>query len=454
MEYLWGMAYIAGILVAGYSVTLHLLKSPPDSLAEVFALSFGLGAGTVSFIFFLGGLIFGNPPSLNTIIFILAFPLILFFVRGKKDYFNSKLLKLSFDPMVIITISIIAIMFSVVFLHSIMPLYEWDAFAIWGLKAKILLHEGLGIETNYFHNPNLAYSHLDYPLLLPYLMGGACLAGNHGEFSYKMVFPFFYLAFTCLIYVAARWKLKRTHALFLTAVFACTPALVRWSGAGTADMALSFFYAGSIIYLVRFFEDRKLNNLLISGLFSAFCALTKNEGLPLSIINIAALTVYSILPRFNMKNLKAPLLFLFVFMIFYLPWLIFSLNIPKLHEDYLGNLTVAKFAGNIGRFPLIIQEMSSQFLSLKNWGMFWLLMSVVVIAGGRLFKARTVLLLWCIFIGHLLLYMIIYVISPYAFPELIHQTIDRLYLHLLPAGVLLTIMHLSTISTNPEEPRI
>jgi hypothetical protein len=451
MECLWGFTYIAVILVAGYTVMRLLLKSPPDSPAKVFALSFGLGAGTVSFIFFLNGLIFGTPPSLNIIIFLFLASLILLFVYNRKNPFKPKSLKFAFDPMAILTVSVIAIMFSVVFLHSIMPLYEWDAFAIWGLKAKVLLHEGLGLKSDYFQNHNLTYSHPEYPLLVPYLMSGACLAGNHHEFFYKIIFPFFYLAFTCLIYTAARWKLKRAHALFITAIFASTPALVRWSGAGTADMILSFFYAGSIIYLIKFFDDDEFHNLMISVLFSLFSAFTKNEGLPLVMINIAALTIFTSTPSLKMKKLKAPVVYISAFLILYLPWLLFSLKIPKLHENYLGNITVAKFAANIGRLPLIIHEMGSQFLSLKNWGLFWILMSVAVIVGGRLFKERAVILLWCMFVGHFLLYALVYIISPYAFPELISQTIDRLYLHLLPVGVLITIMHLSAVPTMREE---
>ena len=56
------------------------------------------------------------------------------------------------------------------------PLVEWDAFAIWGFKAKVLVHEALRPAPAYFHDLTLSYSHLDYPLMVPFLTAGAYAA--------------------------------------------------------------------------------------------------------------------------------------------------------------------------------------------------------------------------------------------------------------------------------------
>ena len=45
--------------------------------------------------------------------------------------------------------------------------YEWDAFAIWGLKAKVLANASLRSSPRYFHDLSLSYSHLGYPLSVP-----------------------------------------------------------------------------------------------------------------------------------------------------------------------------------------------------------------------------------------------------------------------------------------------
>ncbi|HCE44751.1 MAG TPA: hypothetical protein DET40_14510 [Lentisphaeria bacterium] len=427
-------------MFSGYMIISLIFRKSERSLSEILFLSFSIGAGLMALISF--NLLVVFPRQYPAFIFIggfLVFCILVFLLaRGLGAIPSFKLFKT--EPLSLFSIVTIIVMFMIVCAHSLlMPLYEWDAFAIWGLKAKVIFHEGLG--SGYFSNPNLAYSHLDYPLLVPFLMGlGTYSSLSHGdENACKLIFPFFYLAFVCLIYTAARWKLAQKHALLLTAIFASTPALVRWSGAGTADMVLSFFYAGSIFYLIKFFDDGKFYNLSISILFSSFCLFTKNEGLPLVAINICALFIFLLASR----KLLYLVLYAAVPFILCAPWFIFSYGIPRLHENYVASLTFAHFTGNIDRLRLVIPEMLGQFLSLKTWGLIWLLMLAAMIDGLKHFKEKAVLLLWFLFLGHLLLYAMIYMIYPNNLTELIPQTIDRLYLHVLPAGVLIIIMHLS-----------
>ncbi len=52
------------------------------------------------------------------------------------------------------------------------PVIEWDAFAIWQLKAQVLTLLPLHPRPTYFSNLNLSYSHLRYPLLAPMMSAG------------------------------------------------------------------------------------------------------------------------------------------------------------------------------------------------------------------------------------------------------------------------------------------
>ncbi len=45
------------------------------------------------------------------------------------------------------------------------PLALWDAWAIWALKGRVFALGG--VQLGYFHNPNLTFTHLDYPLNVP-----------------------------------------------------------------------------------------------------------------------------------------------------------------------------------------------------------------------------------------------------------------------------------------------
>ncbi|GEM_PF-2269729 len=385
------------------------------------------------------------PVIIRIVYFLLAGMLVLLFAflfrrtgSGADEEGNNSRL----DAFSIFSIVTIVAMFLIVCAHSVlMPLYEWDSFAIWGLKAKVLFYEGLG--SDYFQNPNLAYSHLDYPLLVPFLMSAGTFssAGYSGEMTSKIIFPFLYLGFVYLIYSAMRWRFSRNMSLLLTAVFASTPALVRWSGAGTADMALAFFYAGSVFYLIKFLEERKILGLIVSAVFSLLCALTKNEGLPLAVINIVILMIFLPSPRLGFKGFRSFLIYIAIFAVLFLPWFMFSHNIPKIHENYIGQLTVAKVAENLDRLKLILPEMLLQFFSIKSWGLVWILVFFASVAGLGIARTRSSMALWLLFAGHFLLYMLTYIIYPYDnLPDLIDQTIDRLYLHILPAGMLFMVL--------------
>ncbi len=117
------------------------------------------------------------------------------------------------------------------------------------------------------------------------------------QMTCKFAFPALYLAFVALTYYAARWRLDGRSALLVSALFATSPTLVRWSGAGTADMALSFFHAASVLFIVKFMENGKSSDIIVSALFSWLCASTKNEGMPLMLINASAVLAFCIVKK-------------------------------------------------------------------------------------------------------------------------------------------------------------
>src|SRR6185436_9647225 len=50
---------------------------------------------------------------------------------------------------------------------TIAPLWEWDFWAIWGLKARVFLEHG-GIDWRFLVSPWDTFAHPDYPLLVPF----------------------------------------------------------------------------------------------------------------------------------------------------------------------------------------------------------------------------------------------------------------------------------------------
>src|SRR5207253_1543493 len=52
------------------------------------------------------------------------------------------------------------------FFATLAPLWEWDFWAIWGLKARVFAERG-AIDWRFLESPWNLFSHTDYPLLLP-----------------------------------------------------------------------------------------------------------------------------------------------------------------------------------------------------------------------------------------------------------------------------------------------
>src|SRR5262249_46507300 len=131
------------------------------------------------------------------------------------------------------------------------PLLDWDAFAIWGLKAKVVAHEALRPTPAYFHDLTFSYSHLDYPLMLPFLTAGAYAAsGAMDDPAAKLVSLFLDSLIVPMLYLGLRWKLSRRAAACLSVIPALLPVMFRLAGGGCADLPLAAFYAGSLFYTI------------------------------------------------------------------------------------------------------------------------------------------------------------------------------------------------------------
>ena len=218
------------------------------------------------------------------------------------------------------------------------PLAEWDAFAIWGFKAKVLAHEALRPTPAYFHDLTLSYSHLDYPLMVPFLTAGAYAAmGTVDDQTGKLVSVFLDVLLVPMVYLGLRWKLRRLPAACLSAILAMLPVMFRYAGVGCADLPLAMFYAGSIFYVARWIDRQQWPDLILAILFSAFAAFTKNEGTVLALMNGAVILGFGLWSGRRRAWIGAAAFFAGL-LAMDAAWLIWSRNLPRTHEDYGSKL--------------------------------------------------------------------------------------------------------------------
>lgn len=163
----------------------------------------------------------------------------------------------------------------------------WDAFAIWNLHARFLF---LGARLGGEHwrdgySPLVAWSHPDYPLLLPGAIAHfwSCLGRNDPAVPaiIGLVVTFSTVGLLCSALSMLR---GRMCAMLGGMALLSTPAFVDLGTWQYADVPLSFFFLATVALLCLHDERAKADShsagfLALGGLSAGFAAWTKNEGL-------------------------------------------------------------------------------------------------------------------------------------------------------------------------------
>ena len=443
--------YLLLILLVGYALLSAVHSSNRMTIVQLIGLGPAVGAGTMGLLLFWASLI-GFAPSRKVLAIIGVLTLASLLVMKKKQ----RLARINilatewkkgdgwmFVPLVITLAALVMIV--VVALSS--PLTEWDAFAIWGFKAKVLAHEALRPTPAYFHDLTLSYSHLDYPLMVPFLTAGAYAAmGTMDDQTGKLVSVFLDVLLVPMVYLGLRWKLRRLPAACLSAILAMLPVMFRYAGVGCADLPLTMFYAGSIFYVARWIDRQQGQDLTLAILFSAFAAFTKNEGAVLALMNGAVLLGYGLWNGRRRAWVGAAVFFAGLLAVD-AAWLIWSRGLPRTHEDYGSKLLSPLVVTHLPRLKEIIPAMLVQTAELQVWGLLWIMVVMLALLGWRALARPYVLALWILLVMHLMVYALAYSVTPWDLAVLMPMTMDRLLLHAVPAVIFLAGWHWAEVGT-------
>ena len=322
-----------------------------------------------------------------------------------------------------------------------MPLWQIDSYMIWMYKASVLYHQDI-LSTDYFKSMPLSYSHLDYPLLVPFLVSGMyAAAGCVDDSICRLVFPFLFVSFYCLAYVAFRWRMGMLPALVAASVMATLPPVVQWTSSGTADVVLALYYMGCVYYSVKFIEERRGEDMALAILFTVFCAFTKSEGMALGLINLLVFSLYRVWggvlrPRFDKTAFPDVLRYVLIVVGLLAPWLWLAASLPQTHENYPGRMSLAGFLNGVDRIPAILCLFCAKCMELSRWGVIWLAAFVVFAATLRRDLGVGVNMLRMLLAAHIVLYMLVFVVSPWEPSHLSSMALERLLLHAVPAAFL------------------
>jgi hypothetical protein len=437
------IAFVAFVIVAGRSLWAVLSPPVPSSSLEAWAVGFGLGAGAIA-VFVLDLSLLGIPPSPLTIglftLVIVALGMVAHHYSGKHGRESTVQWPSTLEGLLLLLLIVPALL---VFAHSLsfpvglaFPRAEWDAFAIWLFKAKVMLEEPVG-SSYYFKDLTKSYSHLDYPLLVPSLVSSTwSFVGKANEYAGRGVLSLFYLGIMGVLYSGFRAYLPRTAAVAFVCLIAWIPTLVKHASVGTADVPFTFFVACAGLSLIRWTEDGHVARLVHTGLFSAFALLTKQEGIALALALGAGLLIVALTKR-DRKHVLGIGLYVLIIIAVAGPWFDFRAELPRSHEDYGGRLSLSNIGGNLDRLHLVLTAAGRMMIDFSEWGSAWLVIGSIILLRWRSAIEAKTLAIWMVLSVQACSYATAYIISPWDPENLIPITMNRLGLHLFPLLALL-----------------
>jgi hypothetical protein len=159
------------------------------------------------------------------------------------------------------------------------PHGEWDAWSIWNLRARFFVRGGQFWKDAF--TSQLAWSHPDYPLLLPGIVAMLWTLAHTESTAAPIGVGFLFAVGTAGILTSTLGILRGKVQAFIGGILLIgTVSFVENAANQYADIPLSFAILSSLALLClqdRYPEDLRFS--ILAGVMAGFAAWTKNEGL-------------------------------------------------------------------------------------------------------------------------------------------------------------------------------
>jgi hypothetical protein len=203
--------------------------------------------------------------------------------------------------------------------------WEWDFWAIWGLKAKeFLLTRGVNFE--FLGRPDNFFSHPDYPPLVPLVYDFAALVGGKWDDRWMGAIT---VAFAVAMLLVLREELQRQSGSALAGAFGTLAvsgvACSGWVGLG--DGPLIALAAPGLLIMSRGFREASSRAIVAGSVLLGLSGLAKNEGVSFV---VAAIVVTLIFERRRWLQVALPAAALVA------PWLLARLAIAATTDVFEG----------------------------------------------------------------------------------------------------------------------
>jgi len=254
---------------------------------------------------------------------------------------------------------------------AIVPLDDYDGRAFWLLKARALAHEQQ-VDGPFFQQKESASPRNQYPLLVPL---DASLLMNIGRELDDRHVRWLYACFA----IAFALEVRRRLGAWCGAALLCLPEILRAAGTASSDVALGAFAAAAFFVIAndaghggQSTEHRtarpEQESPLQLGFWLSCAVLTKNEGLPLSLLLLA-------MGAFVFRKRIAAAV----------PPYAVTLAALFLWRSRIGRSDDSPFARLIFDWRQHLDSLrgtlaafTEQFIAFRNWGVLWIAVAIAI----------------------------------------------------------------------------
>lgn len=238
---------------------------------------------------------------------------------------------------------------------------DWDAWAIWGPKAKVLaVGEGSLADVTHF-------GHADYPLLWPsvWAFSAWCSGGWEEQWSKGWGSVFLLLVAWQLGLIVRQNGGSKRMAWLAAALFSSVPKAIVVSSWGYAEPALWLFMVCGFGRLLLLREEPVVSNAVVLGALALGASLTKNDGLLFAVLAGCFLPLYA-----GASRMRLAVVFIAVFCLLYAPWLVWTRSVMHLgsHVTDSWSLSMEKLRITGRRILPGLRGAGRIWLDVQQWG--------------------------------------------------------------------------------------
>ncbi|MCU1231291.1 MAG: hypothetical protein JWO97_4175 [Acidobacteria bacterium] len=313
---------------------------------------------------------------------------------------------------------------SYAFYATLAPLWEWDFWAIWGLKARVFF-EHRGLDWRFLSSEWNTFAHTDYPQLVTFNYDFiALVCGGWNDRWLGLLNVAFAIALLLVVYSLARREASPLVAALATLACAAT-AGSRY--VGLAEGALIAFGGAGVLMVRAAIVDDDEAAMRHGALLLGFAASCKNEGVALLVAVAIALTLVS----------RRWLLRLWPSVVIIAPWMLLR-AFHHLPTDLVEGNVVARFLTHLRGIGAIVLDLSLTLVDPLLWVA--LIAGVLVLPNVARRRERFVLLVVAI---QLAFYIASYLVTPHDVHWHISTSWTRLTRHLIVPLTVVVVLALA-----------